>query len=171
MNPIAAQIPVLTTERLVLRAPTRADFEPYAETLMSDRSKYMDGPFDRKKAWASFASDAASWLFDGFGYWSVTSRKDEFLGLLGLAKPKIFPEVEMGWAVQAEAEGKGIAFEAAQAARDWAFANLKLESFVSYVDPLNVRSCALAERLGATPDPDAARPWPEDVVYRHRRPV
>ena len=43
---------------------------------------------------------------------------------------------------------------------------------VSYIDPGNARSIALAERLGARPDPDAPRADPDDLVYRHtaRRP-
>ena len=170
MNDIAARIPVLSTERLLLRAPTPTDFERHAETLMSPRAQYMGGPYDRQGAWASFAGDVASWVLDGFGYWSVATHEgDRFVGLIGLAKPKHFPEIELGGTVQADAEGQGIACEAASAARDWAFATLKLDSFVSYIDPPNTRSRALAERLGATLDPVAPRPDPEVLVYRHWR--
>jgi RimJ/RimL family protein N-acetyltransferase len=39
---------------------------------------------------------------------------------------------------------------------------------VSYIDRNNSRSIALAERLGAVPDPDAATPDnSDDLVYRH----
>lgn len=60
--------------------------------------------------------------------------------------------------------------EAAVALRDWAFAELGLPSLVSYFDPANVRSIAVAERLGAVRDDNAPRQDPEDVVYRHYRP-
>ena len=56
--------------------------------------------------------------------------------------------------------GKGV--------RDWAAEALGLDRLVSYIDPHNARSIAVAERLGAVLDPDAAKQDPEDLVYRHR---
>lgn len=41
-------IPTLTTERLVLRAPVLDDFADYAKFLGSPRSRYMGGPFDTR---------------------------------------------------------------------------------------------------------------------------
>ena len=60
MAPAAAAVPVLETERLVLRAHTRADWEDYRPVLMSDRAEYMDGKLDHTGAWACFASELAS---------------------------------------------------------------------------------------------------------------
>jgi RimJ/RimL family protein N-acetyltransferase len=62
----------------------------------------------------------------------------------------------------------GYATEAATAVRDWAFASLGLTTLVSYIDPDNFPSRRVAEHLGATLDPNAARPDPTDLVYRHR---
>ena len=45
--------------------------------------------------------------------------------------------------------GKGYALEAALAARKYAYANLKLKTLVSYIDPANEPSIRLAERMGA----------------------
>jgi RimJ/RimL family protein N-acetyltransferase len=46
-----------------------------------------------------------------------------------------------------------------------------LTTLVSYMDPENHASAAVARRLGAVPDPDAPRqPGPEneaDLVFRH----
>lgn len=64
------------------------------------------------------------------------------------------------------AEGHGFAFEAAHALCQWA-RDAGLPALVSYVDAGNTRSRRLAERLGAVLDPEAARPDPTDLVYRH----
>ncbi|SPH16637.1 hypothetical protein DEA8626_00147 [Defluviimonas aquaemixtae] len=161
-------IPSLTTERLILRCPVREDFEPFAAILASPRARLMGGPFDRSGAWSFFASDLASWHLDGYGGWSVTDRASgHFLGQVAIAKPARFPETELGWCVTEEAEGKGIAFEAAETARRWGFAVRGLETLVSYIDPANARSIALAERLGAVRDDAAERADPDDLVYRH----
>ena len=55
--------------------------------------------------------------------------------------------------------------------RDWAFAVLGVETLVSYVDPANQRSIAVAERLGAYRDAAAVVQDPGDLVFRHRRPA
>ncbi len=92
------------------------------------------------------------------------------VGQVGINHGPLFPEKELGWMLYDGFEGQGYATEAAIALRDWAFATLELESLVSYFDPANAASMAVAKRLGAVPDPDAPRQDPEDVVYRHYRP-
>ena len=67
-------------------------------------------------------------------------------------------------------EGHGYATEAAAAMRDWAFETLNLTTLVSYFDPQNGRSIAVATRLGAVLDDAAPRQDAEDLVFRHRRP-
>jgi RimJ/RimL family protein N-acetyltransferase len=170
MNP-AVGIPVIETERLVLRAPRREDFEPFAAIFADERSRHMGGPVDKVGAWKMFAMGAAQWALSGFGVWSVADRATgAYCGDVGLLHPAHYPEVELGWTLVAEAEGRGIAFEAASAARDWAFGALGLRTLVSYIDPDNARSIRLAERLGAVRDDAADRPEPGDLVYRHPGP-
>ena len=66
-------------------------------------------------------------------------------------------------------EGKGIAFEAVQAARRYAYDVLAWDQPVSYIARDNARSMKLAERLGATLDPSAQHPFAHKdiLVYRH----
>lgn len=162
------QIPRLETDRLSLRAPRLADFDAHGALLATERARYLGGPFDAVTAWRDFGADVGSWVLHGFGYWSIEERgSGAFVGVAGLSKPSYFPEREVGWILQADFEGRGYAFEAARAAIDYAFRTLGWPTLVSYIDHDNARSIALAERLGARPDPDAARPEPIDLVYRH----
>ncbi len=164
-------IPSLSTERLTLRAPGLADFEPYAAFWASDRSIYEGGPRDRAEAWREFACDLACWALRGFGVWSVEPKGGgRWLGAVGLFQPDWFPEPEIGWTLSPEAEGRGVAFEAARAARAWAYSVRGLTTMVSHIDPRNNRSIRLAERLGAWRDADAARPDSADLLYRHPGP-
>ncbi|MBS8226577.1 GNAT family N-acetyltransferase [Vannielia litorea] len=166
--------PTLTTERLRLRPYRIEDFEPLAALMASDWSVHMGGPFGRQESWAYFASEAANWALRGHGGWSVETEDGTLAGQVSLNRMAHWPEVELGWTVWPAFEGKGIAFEAATAARNWAFGSGGLETLVSYIAPGNARSIALAERLGATHD--AAAPLPdgetpdETHVYRHPRP-
>ena len=94
----------------------------------------------------------------------------ECVGQVGINHGPLFPEKELGWQVYEGHEGNGYATEAARALRDWAFDALGLPSLVSYIDPSNFRSVALAERLGAVLDPAAPKQDPDDHVYRHVAP-
>lgn len=163
-------IPTLETERLILRAPTREEFEPFFQIMSSDRSVYMGGPYARKAAYSVWGYLIASWILNGYGMWSVIHRdRGHWLGELTIAKPDHFPEPEIGWTLKPEAEGQGYASEAARAALGWAKG--RVAPLVSYINVDNQRSMALAQRLGAQRDDAAARATgdtPEDThVYRH----
>ena len=115
-----------------------------------------------------FCADHAQWDLFGAGALMLEDRDTRAcLGQVGINSGPLFPEKEIGWLVFPEAEGRGYAFEAASALRDWARTVRRLNTLVSYVDPQNDRSRRLAERLGATLDGTAPRPDPTDLVYRH----
>ena len=86
--------------------------------------------------------------------------------------PITWPEREIGWSVYDPAiEGTGIAREAAEAVRAWAYTTLGWTTAVSYIDPDNAASIRLAERLGCTLDEAAEKPEGEPcLVYRHPAP-
>jgi RimJ/RimL family protein N-acetyltransferase len=163
--------PTLHTPRLTLRPHAMADLAPLYALLESDRARFMGGPLSRRESWFWIASEVGSWELKGHGSWAVDTRDGQFLGQVGINQPQHFPELEIGWVFLETAEGKGYAFEAAQAALDWAWEALPITTLVSYIHIENHRSIALAQRLGATPDPTAAMPagdTPADtVVYRH----
>lgn len=162
--------PILTTARLRLRGHSRSDLDRLCDLMGSDHARFMGGPMPRKDAWRWLASEVAMWDLMGHGAWGIEASDGRFIGQVGLLKPPHFPEVEIGWTLLPEAEGKGYAFEAASAALAWAW-DQGFETLVSYITPENTRSRALAGRLGATLDPDAPRPdgeTPEEtIVYRH----
>ena len=84
--------------------------------------------------------------------------------------PPDWPEREIGWFIFENAEGKGIAYEAAKAAIADAWTRLNWETMVSYIMPEITRSIALAERVGATLDKTAEYPGEFPcLVYRHHK--
>jgi RimJ/RimL family protein N-acetyltransferase len=170
--PHLADTPVLETERLVLRAPRAEDFGVWDAFARTDRSRYMGGPYSARDSWRAFANIVGHWVLRGWGEFVFCVRgEDAALGCAGPWFPEGWPEREIGWAVwDPAAEGKGYAFEAAQAARSHAFDVLGWETAVSYIDPDNARSIALAERLGAVRDTEAAVFDEGDLVYRHPAP-
>lgn len=162
-------IPSLSTARLRLRPPRADDFADYAAFCASPRTAGMGGPLGTRQAWGMFCHEAAGWALFGVGALMLERHEDEAcLGLVGISNGPRFPEAELGWLLYEGHEGKGYGREAAAALRDWAAETRGLTRLVSYVDPENARSIALALRLGAVLDPEAKPQDPEDLVFRHR---
>ena len=163
-------IPTLATPRLMLRPPVHADFAAYAALMASPRAVHMGGPFDTFAAWGLFCHDIALWHLFGHGALMIDLiETGDCVGQVGINHGPLFPEKELGWLLYEGHEGHGYALEAARALRDWAFTEGGLATLVSYIDPANVRSIAVVERLGGVPDPGAARQDPGDLVFRHNR--
>ncbi len=170
------QIPTLTTERLILRAPSLADLPAYREFNQSDRSSWTGGPRNEGETFRHLALQIGHWAFRGFGNFAIVKKgEDVACGMAGPWSPDGWPENELGWLIWNEQdEGTGIAFEAASAARDWVFANCGWTTAVSYIHPENDRSVTLAKRLGAVDDSaDSPKPagYPDTLVYRHPVPT
>lgn len=147
---LSLAIPTLETERLLLRGPRPEDFDAYAAFYASAQADGIGGRISRTTAWGKFAGLLGHWSLRGFGRWLVFRRADGvYCGHLGLLYPEGWPEREIAWSVTAEAQGQGIAFEAATAARRYAYDRLGWRTAVSLVAPENTRSARLAERLGA----------------------
>lgn len=157
--------PVLVTGRLVLRKPQPADLAACIRFWASDRSRMMGGPWMADETAANFADVVAQWDWRGFGLFSVTLAGDDAMqGLIGTWHPQDYPEPEIGWSLYDPAlEGRGLAFEAARAARDWFFATTGQSTAVSHTDPQNHRSHRLCERLGGVVDDAAPCPYPPPV--------
>lgn len=159
----------LETENLILRKPLADDWDDFYAFCLSDRSIGIGGPFSHKIAWRMFAAEIGHWEIRGFGMFVVTTKdSDMALGLVGPWHPDDWPEPELAWMVWGNTEGKGMAFEAASAVRDFAFNILGWKTAVSYIDKGIDRSATLAKRLGAKLDPNAPRPEGSNCdVYRH----
>lgn len=170
---MSAAPPRLETERLVLRGPQEADFDAYAGFLAdSPRAEGFGREGDRPSAWRWFALNVGHWALRGYGYFTIESKQSGApCGMSGIWNPEGWPEPEVGWALFDGFEGRGIAFEAAARARQWAYEALAMPALTSNIKPGNARSIALAERLGATLERTYRNPYfGETLLYRHPGP-
>lgn len=165
-------IPVIETERLRLRGPQTADYDAFAAFGESPRAASLGGPFSRAKSFHRFCAIWGHWAMRGFGRFIVADRgSDAALGIVGPFFPDGWPEPEIAWTVFDGAEGRGIAFEAASAARAYAYGTLGWRTAVSCISPENTRSQALARRLGCVADSTYRHPEGFDlVIWRHPAP-
>ena len=168
------QAPVLDTENLILRGPETRDIEPMIAFLLDeDRAGGFGAVPNRGDAWRWFALNVGHWHIHGYGYFTIEMRDTGTpAGICGIWNPEGWPEPEIGWSVFEGFEGRGIAFEAAVRARQYAYEDLGLKTLTSNIVPGNARSVALAERLGATYERTYQNiSMGEDMLYRHPGPA
>ena len=99
----------------------------------------------------------------------------EFVGVVGLNwctfDAPFNPSVEVAWRLAHAHWGNGYATEAARAAMDYGFGELRLDRITSFTVPANERSWRVMERLGMTRSPhhDFDHPLlpPESPLRRH----
>lgn len=164
------KIPIIQTLRLTLREfKEETDFESYASFYSSEETKYYGGPLDRAAAWRAAAAMMGHWVIRGYGAWAVEEKASgEFCGIVGLWNPEGWPAREITWAIVEHKQGSGIALEAAQRSRTYAYETLGWDSVYSCISEKNVASIRLAEKLGATLDRKVEHGARGTVlVYRH----
>ena len=169
---LAAAVPVLQTRRCRLRAPHLTDFAVLHAIMSSRRGVGAGGPTTPAETWADFARATATWLLRGHGMWTVETTGGADAGqVAGFVQISVEPgdlEHELGFLFAAEHEGRGLAEEAATAARFHGWAVLRLPSLVSYVATGNDRAERLMHRMGA--DPDGTLDDGALTVWRHLPP-
>ena len=164
---LSDHVPKLQTDRLSLRPLKLNDFAVLADLLASERSRYVGGPMSRMDAWQEFAQLTSGWLLHGHGGWAI-DHKGALAGFVLIGVEPGDHERELGFLLTEDAEGTGIGFEAATAARKFAFETLNFPTLVSYIDPENTRSHRLAERLGGASDAKADAKMNNKMrVYRY----
>ena len=146
-------VPTLTTDRLLLRAFTPADFESYAALMANpDVARFLaDGrALDRLEAWRQMAMFAGHWVLRGFGVWAVEERASgAFVGRIGCFEPEGWPAFEIAYTLSPSVWGRGYASEGARAALRWAHEVLGKRGVTSVIRPGNARSIRVAQGLGA----------------------
>jgi RimJ/RimL family protein N-acetyltransferase len=148
MSPMAQQI---ETARLLLRPTRLEDFDPWA-TLQADpvAAPFMGGVQPRPVAWRGFMIMAGCWSLLGFGMFSIIEKSSgRWIGRLGPWQPEGWPGTEIGWGLMKDVWGRGYATEGAAAAMEWAFVNLGWTEVIHSIAPENVRSQAVARKLGS----------------------
>jgi RimJ/RimL family protein N-acetyltransferase len=162
---------VIETERLRLRKPTEADLQSPPPWLSDPEVMEWIGGIELPPA-----EVVQIWLeqWERFPAGKLLAHRREDGALIGVVSTNYYdPETwmrspdgvpELGWALAREHWGHGYASEAALAYRDW----LAAPRIISLIAPGNLRSQAVAERLGARPEQTIELPgYGDHVVWLH----
>lgn len=142
----------ITTERLILREYTQADFEDlYA--ILSDpvTMQHYPKPYDAAgtQRWLDWSIN--NYKTYGFGLWAIVLKETgEFIGDCGITMQPIDGQQlpEIGYHIHRDHWRRGYAKEAASAVRDWGFQNRDFDCLYSYMKFTNVASYSTARSIG-----------------------
>ncbi len=147
---------ILETDRLLLRRLVMDDLDALYK-LYSDpdvRRYFPEGVLDHKET-----QEELEWFLNGhpkhpeLGLWATIQKSSgKFIGRCGLLPWTIEGrhEVEIAYLLDKEFWGQGFASEGALAIRDYAFKKLGLQRLVCLIDPKNIASQKVAEKIGMT---------------------
>lgn len=144
----------IKTQRLLLRPWRDEDLPAFAKMNQDSRvMEFFPAVLDRQQS-DSLAMKIRQRINDqGWGMWAVEIPGEaSFIGFTGLNKLSndlsFAPGVEIGWRLSRDFWGKGYATEAAIAALEIGFLQLKLREIVAFTAEHNLRSRAVMSRIG-----------------------
>ena len=171
-------IPLLETDRLILRPHRASDFDDCL-ALWSDEAtvRFIGGQVqDGQAVWFRMLRYAGMWSLLGFGYWLFEEKATRrFIGEGGLADmrrgiPQLEGVPEIGWALSPDVVGKGYATEAARAICHWADTVLAAPSLRCIIEPANIASIRVAEKIGFSVIETVEGDRPTLHILERRRP-
>jgi RimJ/RimL family protein N-acetyltransferase len=147
-------IPEIETTRLRLRAFTPDDLDDLF-LIFGDEEvmRYISNgkPRSLEETGRGLLRTIEGWQKRGFGLWAMTIKgSDRVIGYCGLIYLDDTPEIEIAYGLAKAHWAKGYATEAARATLEFGFEKLKLERIVAVVNPENIPSQRVLEKLGMT---------------------
>jgi len=162
-------IPEVETKRLLLRGFRDTDLPEYAAICADPEiARFMgDGkPLSAEQVWQQVAFLLGHWELRGYGIWAVTLRgSGRVVGRVGFHNPEGWPGFELGWVISRDLWRRGLATEAARAALQYGFQELRQKHVISLIRPDNTASIRVAEKIGETLEGKGKQDGAEVLVY------
>ena len=165
---------VLETPRLTLRVFDEHDLDALESVHGDPRVMHfsVSGPKTRDQIRRFIYNMQARHQRDGHGQWAVVWKATgQCIGECGILLQPVESdhEHEIGYRLNANFWGRGIGTEAATACRNYGFATLGLDRLVSIIDPRNLASIRVAEKVGMVREKSAVFHGIPVSIYAIRR--
>jgi RimJ/RimL family protein N-acetyltransferase len=156
-----------------LREYRREDLDDLAGMFADEETmRFYPRPKTRDEALAWIEWNLGLYAEEGFGLWVMEAiATSEFLGDCGLTPQTVegVRDIEVGWHTKRSFWNEGLATEAALACRDLGFTQFGLTRLISIIDPENLASRRVAEKIGMQPEKTAIHDDCPCVIYAIER--
>jgi ribosomal-protein-alanine N-acetyltransferase len=170
---LAADAPILTTERLVFRPFTADDYGLLAQ-LHSDPEvqRYIGGIWSAEEVQKRLDFYVGQQAELGWSKWKAYLKADgSFVGRAGVSVDLHTAEPELGYSFARRAWGQGLASETARAIVDWMWTNTELAELTAFAVSDNLASRRVLEKVGMSFEGEADRHGDRCAYYRIKRPT
>ena len=165
---------ILQTPRARLREFTEDDLDVLVPLVADpEQMRFYPSTRTRDDARAWIQLNLRRYVEPGYGFWLVEAiDSGEFIGYSGIRPQTVdgIDETELGWHIAKTHWNQGLGTEVAGAVRDLAFSRFELDRLIALIDPANVASVRVAEKIGMRVEKEAVvdgYPW---TIYSVRSP-
>jgi RimJ/RimL family protein N-acetyltransferase len=150
-------IPVLQTERLILREYRLGDFPAHAAIWADPRTtRDFDGyVYQEDQCWQRFLANFGLWRMFGYGLWGIEEKESgRYIGVMEFLQAKRAIDVpyreapEAAWLIAPDRHQRGLAREGLTAVFAWADAHIAAPETWCMINPANIVSQKVAARFG-----------------------
>jgi len=161
VKPIYSSIIKMKDESVIIAETPRVIIRHFCTENFADLAPILANPEVMKYSLAGVLSSNQTRKFiqkmlcryesEGYGYYAIIDRHNtQLIGYCGLLFCLIegSRKVEIGYRLDPHYWQKGLATEAATAVRDYAFNQLSLNDLIALIQPKNIASIKVAEKIG-----------------------
>lgn len=154
------EIDSIETDRLVLRRFRRNDLDELAEVLGNPEVMRfsLSGPYSRRKSEEFIEGCVSVYDHRGVGLFAMVAKeRQNVIGYCGFYFLTIDSqeEIEIGYRLHPTYWNRGLATEAAKATQNLGFDRLDFNRMISIIEPENIASVRVAEKIGMKHEKDA----------------
>ena len=144
---------IVETPRLIVRYFTIRDLEALIPILANSQVMKFSiiGVHSRQQIRQFIEQRLLSYLEPGFGLYALIHKQhQELIGYCGFFVQRVdkYKEVELGYRLNTQYWGRGLATEAAQSICEYGQKKFNFKRLVCLIEPNNKRSIRVAEKLG-----------------------
>lgn len=170
MHTAAQPEAVITTPRLILRRLVPEDFDALRRVHADPEVMWVyGGVYDENTTREWIQRNIDRYAQHGYGFFAITLKDGgELIGSGGLAWQETDQgeELEIGYQIRRDQQGRGYATEMARACFDYAFDVVGVDHAISLIRPDNMPSRRVAEKNGLKVDRETIWREQNHLVYR-----
>jgi RimJ/RimL family protein N-acetyltransferase len=158
----------LDSPRLHFRQFRESDFPAFLAFHQDPLTVSVYGAFSSADAWRRMAAGLGHWQLRGYGPYALEHKDTgEYVGACGLWFPEGWADIEVGYGIAPKFRQQGFASEALRRVREHGFNNHGFKKLVSYIQPSNTASQAVARSVGAVADGEFDMAGKLHIVFVH----